>query len=64
MGSLPVPIRLMDVSKQARFKELTEELDVLLYEESDPEALKTLEEIETSIRAHLLERVSPELGHF
>lgn len=54
----------MDVSKQARFKELTEELDVLLYEESDPEALKTLEEIETSIRAHLLERVSPELGHF
>lgn len=54
----------MDASKQARFKELTEELAALLYEESDPEELKTLEGIETSIRAHWLERVGPELGRF
>lgn len=54
----------MDASKQARFKELTEELAALLYEESDPEEVKTLEGIETSIRAHLLERVGPEIGHF
>jgi hypothetical protein len=54
----------MDASKQARFKELTEELAALLYEESDPEEVKTLEGIETSIREHLLERVGPELGHF
>ena len=54
----------MDASKQARFKELTEELAVLLYEESDPEEVKTLEGIEKSIRGHWLERVGPELGHF
>jgi hypothetical protein len=54
----------MDASKQARFKELTEALAALLYEESDPEEVKTLEGIETSIRKHLLERVGPELGHF
>ena len=54
----------MDASKKARFKELTEELAALLYEETDPEAVKTLEGIEKSIRGHLLERVGPELGHF
>lgn len=54
----------MDASKQARFKALTEELAELLYEETDPEAVKTLEGIETAIRGHLLERVGPELGHF
>ncbi|NEQ33948.1 MAG: hypothetical protein F6K04_23640 [Leptolyngbya sp. SIO4C5] len=54
----------MDASKQARFEALTEELAALLYEESDPEALKTLESIEQSIRGHLLERVGPPLAHF
>lgn len=53
----------MHLSKLAS-KALTEELAALLYEETDSEAVKTLEGIETSIRAHLLERVGPELGHF
>ncbi len=54
----------MDASKEARFKALTEELAALLYEETDPEQVKTLAGIEESIRGHLLERVGPALGNF
>lgn len=54
----------MDAAKEARLKALTEELAALLYEESDPEAVKTLEGIETTVRGHLLERVGPALGNF
>lgn len=54
----------MDESKQARLKELTQALAELLYEESDPEEVKTLEGIEKTVRGHLLEHVGPELGHF
>ncbi len=54
----------MDASKEARLKALTQELAELLYEETDPEAVKTLEGIETAVRGHLLEHVGPELGHF
>lgn len=54
----------MDASKEARLKVLTEEIAALLYEESDPEAVKTLEGIETAVRGHLLEHVGPEIGNF
>jgi hypothetical protein len=54
----------MDESKQARLKELTQELAALLYEETDPNEVKTLEGIEKAVRGHLLEHVGPELGHF
>ena len=54
----------MDASKEARLKALTQELAELLYKETDPEAVKTLEGIETAVRGHLLEHVGPELGHF
>lgn len=54
----------MDASKEARLKVLTEEIAALLYEETDPEAVKTLEGIETAVRGHLLERVGPEIGNF
>ena len=54
----------MDASKEARFKALTEELAALLYEETDPEQVKTLGGIEAAIRDHLLERVGPDLGKF
>jgi hypothetical protein len=36
----------------------------LLYEETDPEAVKTLEGIETAVRGHLLEHVGPQIGNF
>lgn len=54
----------MDAAKEARLQALTEELAALLYEETDPEAVKTLEGIETAVRDHLLERVGPALGIF
>jgi hypothetical protein len=54
----------MDASKEARLKALTQELAELLYEETDPEDVKTLDGIETAVRGHLLEHVGPELGHF
>lgn len=59
-----LPVSLMDASKQARLKELTDELAALLYEETDPNEVKTLEGIEKAVRGHLLEHVGPELGHF
>ncbi len=54
----------MDVSKEARLKALTEEIAALLYEETDPEAVKTLEGIEKAVRGHLLEHVGPAIGNF
>jgi len=36
----------------------------ILYEESDPEAMKTLEGIELSVREKIQAHVSPELGRF
>lgn len=54
----------MDASKEARLKSLTQELAELLYEETDPEQVATLEGIEKVVRGHLLERVGPEIGNF
>ncbi|WP_410503509.1 ISKra4 family transposase [Leptolyngbya sp. O-77] len=39
-------------------------LAALLYEETDPEQVKTLAGIEAAVRGHLLEHVSPEIGGF
>lgn len=54
----------MDAAKEARFKALTAELAELLYSETDPKQVETLEGIEDSVRGHILERVGPELGNF
>lgn len=54
----------MDAAKEARFKALTAELAELLYSETDPKQVETLEGIEESVRGHILERVGPELGNF
>ena len=54
----------MDAAKEARFKALTAELAELLYSETDPKHVETLEGIEESVRGHVLERVGPELGNF
>ncbi len=36
----------------------------ILYDESDPEAMKTLEGIEVTVRQQIQAHVSPELGRF
>lgn len=54
----------MDSDKQAKIKAHAREIAALLYEESDPEELQTLAGIETVVRSHILEQVSPEIGLF
>lgn len=36
----------------------------MLYEETDPEQVKTLAGIEEAVRGHLLEQVNPEIANF
>lgn len=54
----------MDTDRQAQIKAHAREIAALLYEESDPEQLQTLAGIETVVRGHILEQVSPEIGLF
>jgi hypothetical protein len=41
-----------------------EAIAVILYANTDPESIKTLEGIELSVRRHMLETVSPQIGVF
>lgn len=54
----------MDTEKRAQIQAHVRALAALLYEESDPEQVKTLAGIEAVVRGHLLEHVSPEIGNF
>lgn len=54
----------MDADKQAQIQAHVQALAALLYDETDPEHLKTLEGIEATVRSHILEQVSPEIGNF
>lgn len=54
----------MDSEKQAQLQAHVRAIASLLYEETDPEQVKTLEGIEETVRDHLLEYVGPEIGGF
>lgn len=54
----------MDSDKKAQIKSHVRAIAVLLYEETDPEQVKTLVGIEEAIRGHLLEHVGPKMGDF
>ena len=54
----------MDADKQAQMQAHARAIAALLYEETDPEQVKTLAGIEAVVRGHLLEHVSPEIGDF
>jgi len=54
----------MDADKKAQIQAHARALAALLYEETDPEQVKTLAGIEAAVRGHLLEHVSPEIGDF
>jgi hypothetical protein len=54
----------MDADKKAQIQAHARAIAALLYEETDPEQVKTLAGIETAVRSHLLEHVSPEIGNF
>lgn len=54
----------MDADKQAKLAEHARAIAAMLYEETDPEQVKTLAGIEEAVRSHLLEHVSPEIASF
>jgi len=54
----------MDAEKKAQIQAHARALAALLYEETDPEQVKTLAGIEAAVRGHRLEHVSPEIGNF
>jgi hypothetical protein len=54
----------MDAAKLEQIQAHARAIAALLYDETAPEQLATLEGIETAVRGHILEHVSPEMGHF
>ncbi len=54
----------MDADKLAKVQAHATAIAALLYEETDPEQVKTLEGMEQAIRGHLLETVGPQMADF
>jgi hypothetical protein len=54
----------MDAEKLQQIQAHARAIAALLYNETAPEQLTTLEGIETAVRGHILEHVSPQIGHF
>ncbi len=54
----------MTPDKEEVLKAHLEAIAQILYEESDPEAMKTLEGIELTVRRQIQTHVSPQLGRF
>jgi len=54
----------MDADKQAQLQTHVRAIAALLYDETVPEQLTTLEGIEVAVRGHLLEQISPQIGLF
>lgn len=54
----------MDSAKKAQIQAHSRAIAALLYEETDPEQVKTLVGIEEAVRTHILAHVSPEIGGF
>ena len=54
----------MEAEKRSEIQAHAKAIAKLLYEETDPEKLKSFEEIEKTVRQQLLEYVDPEIGNF
>jgi predicted esterase YcpF (UPF0227 family) len=54
----------MTPDQEQALKAHLEAIAQILYDESDPEAIKTLEGIELTVRQQIQTHVSPELGGF
>jgi hypothetical protein len=54
----------MDADKLQQIQAHARAIAALLYDETTPEQLTTLEGIETAVRGHILEHASPEIAHF
>lgn len=55
---------MMDADKLQQIQTHARAIAALLYDETAPEQLTTLEGIEAAVRGHILEQVSPEIGNF
>ena len=54
----------MDADKVQQIQDHARAIAALLYEETAPEQLRTLEGIESVVRGYILEHVSPQIGQF
>lgn len=54
----------MDADKLQQIQAHARAIAALLYDETAPEQLTTLEGIEAAVRGHVLEQVRPEIGNF
>lgn len=54
----------MDTDKLQQIQAHARAIAALVYDETAPEQLTTLEGIEQAVRGHILEHVSPEIGDF
>jgi len=54
----------MNADKLQQIQAHARAIAALLYDETTPEQLTTLEGIEVAVRGHILEQVSPEIGNF
>ena len=54
----------MDADKLQQIQDHTRAIATLLYEETAPEQLRTLEGIESAVRGHILAHVTPHIGQF
>lgn len=54
----------MDADKQKQLQAHVRAIAALLYDETAPDQLTTLEGIEVAVRRHLLEQISPQIGLF
>ena len=52
----------MDTDKLQQIQAHARAIATLLYDETAPEKLTTLEEIEVAVRGHIVEHVTPEIG--
>jgi hypothetical protein len=55
---------LMDADNKAQIQAQARAIAALVYEETDPEQVRTLAGIEAAVRDPLLAPVSPEIGDF
>ena len=54
----------MTPSEKARIQECVKELSEILYRNTPSDKCQTLEDIEKTVREHLLESVGPEMAFF
>ena len=54
----------MNIEQQAKLQEYVTGIAEILYEEANPEGMKTFEGIETTLRDLIKEHVTPELAIF